>query len=226
MRSALALFLATGYVVAAGCGDTTGDLIVRNVPSSEPSACTRDDDCAAPNGRCELGSGACVECLDDTHCGADELCALPANVCAARCVGSDSCGGETPTCDLATGLCRPCGGDDECPAAARYCQASGACVECLESAHCADGGEGDDDEAVFCSPQGRCVECLDDGHCDDVGESCSAFLGECAHPCSATVICGGDDDPICDENIGFCVECRSDLECEEGEACRGSKCVD
>lgn len=227
MRSAPALLLATGYLLAAGCGDATGDLIVRNVPSSEPSACTGDDDCAAPNGRCELGSSTCVECLDNTHCGADEFCALPANVCAARCVGPESCGGDTPTCDVATGVCRPCSGDAECPASARYCQASGACVECLENANCAgEDGDDEDDEALFCSPQGRCVECLEDGHCDDVGESCSTFLGECARPCSTTIACGADDDPICDENIGFCVECRTDLECEEEEVCRGSKCVD
>jgi len=237
MRSvSVCLLLATSYSFAAGCGDVTGDLIVRTGPPPEASACSGDGDCAAPNVRCELTSGACVECLDNSHCGADERCALPANVCVARCVGPESCSGNTPTCELATGLCRACSDDTECDITAPYCQASGACVECLESAHCSSGDDDDDadddddddddDDALFCNAAGRCVECLDDGHCDDVSEQCSTFLGECARPCSATVACGADDDPICDEGIGFCVECRSDLECEEGEACRGSECVD
>ena len=232
MRSARAFTLvALGYTLAAGCGDVTGDLIVRNQPASEVTACGADGDCAAPNPRCELETGTCVECLDDTHCAADELCALPANVCAARCVGPESCGAATPACDLDTGLCRACGNNSECPTSAPYCQPSGACVQCLVNDDCRGGDDDDDDDegdddALFCNPQGGCVECLDDGHCDDVGESCSTFLGECARPCSASVRCPADDDPICDENIGFCVECRTDRDCEDDEVCRGSECVD
>lgn len=229
MRAARAIgWLAAGYALVAGCGDVTGDLIVRDDPAPAPTGCAGDGDC--PNARCELASGSCVECLDSADCDESERCALPANVCAARCVGPESCGGATPICELATGACRACGGDAECPSGAPRCAASGACVECLESADCRDDDDeeeedDDDDDALFCDPAGRCVECLDDGHCDDVGDRCSPFLGECARPCSPTAACTGDD-PICDEAIGFCVECRTDGDCEDGEVCRGLECVD
>jgi hypothetical protein len=228
MRVALGMFaLAVGQALAAGCGDVTGDVIVRATAS--PAGCAGDADCAAPNPRCDRTSGACVACLGADDCSGGQLCALPANVCVERCADADSCGGERSVCDADTGLCRACSLDEECAASTPHCQTSGACVECLQHADCSGDDDGDedddDDDERFCSPEGRCVECLDDGHCDDVGESCNASAGECAEPCSAADPCGSDD-PICDESVGFCVECRNDLDCEEGELCRGSECVD
>ena len=62
MKSARALaLLALGYTLAAGCGDVTGDLIVRNQPAPETIACSGDADCAAPTPRCELATGSCVD---------------------------------------------------------------------------------------------------------------------------------------------------------------------
>ena len=81
------------------------------------------------------------------------------------------------------------------------------------------------DDQLICHPSTkRCVECVTDGHCEDVGERCSAVLGECAIPCTATTDCTPDD-PICDLAIGFCVECERDNDCRSGELCRRSECV-
>ena len=236
-RSGLALLaLAAAYALAAGCGDVTGDLIVRD-PNAALAGCTLDAACGAEAPRCELESGTCVECLEAADCLEGELCALPANVCVPSCQSGGSCSDLTPVCDLETGLCRACAADADCSGSTPLCQASGACVACRASSDCAgndDGGEDDDgedddedeeDDASFCDAAGRCVECLNDGHCDDVAESCSTFLGECAEPCSAAQACGADD-PICDDAIGFCVECRTDADCEADELCRGSECVD
>jgi Cys-rich repeat protein len=221
-RALLALLLFTaGHVLAAGCGDVTSDLIVRAMPEAGAQSCGSDAECAPPSPRCELPSGVCVACLEDDDCAAGNVCALPANVCAERCIPS-FCGGSLPVCDFGTGSCRPCTDDAACPAGAPHCLASGACVACRQNSDCSADEDG---EPRFCDPAGRCVECLDDGHCDDIGERCSSYLGACAEPCSPTDPCRADD-PICDESIGFCVECRSDRDCGDGVLCRGSECAD
>ncbi|HTV23644.1 MAG TPA: hypothetical protein VMG12_33370, partial [Polyangiaceae bacterium] len=160
------LWLGLGQALAAGCGDVTGDVIVRGEPAE---GCTGDGDCAD-----------------------GQLCARPANVCVERCVDASSCSGERSVCDADSGSCRACRLDAECPAGAPRCLGSGACAECVEHADCGPGADADDDEddddddddALFCSAAGRCAECLDDGDCDDPGERCNTFIGECAEPCS------------------------------------------
>jgi hypothetical protein len=208
-----------GYGSVAGCGDVASDAIVRAQGSD--AACDSDVECSGAASHCELTTGICRRCLEPAHCPAGQTCALPSGTCVLACGEGVPCGGSEPVCDVTTGLCRACEGDVDCTTAgAGRCQASGACVECLDPSDCVAGSE-----RPFCDAAGRCVECQSDGHCDDEDEVCSTALGLCATRCSATVPCT-DDDPICDFALGFCVECQDDRDCEPGVLCRSSECED
>lgn len=143
-----------------------------------------DEECALAAPRCDTVAGVCVACLGDGDCIGENVCALPANVCAER-RARESCDGLSPVCD-ASGLCRACRSDGECPIEAPLCLATGACVQCLEHFDCFAE---EFDEPLLCNPAGRCVECLDHGGCYDFCERSNTFLGQCAEPCSLTEPC-------------------------------------
>jgi len=90
--------------------------------------CEHDDDCSS--GACDDTSGACVECVLDSHC--DGACDDGRCVeCAYdfHCDGDDVCGDDN-TCVV----CR----DDfsGCPGSAPFCIDNEECVECRDDDDC------------------------------------------------------------------------------------------
>ncbi|MFE8603109.1 hypothetical protein [Archangium violaceum] len=87
---------------------------------------------------CEDSSRKCVECLEDTDCGADETCLY--NICnlteGTQCVRPSDCLGYD-RCDEASGRCVGCDSNSDCTDGARCIRA--VCVPCTADAHC--GGD-------------------------------------------------------------------------------------
>ena len=89
-------------------------------------------ECTGATPVCDETNGACVACLDNTHCeGPLGLCDTTNNACVA-CLGDTDCDEPTmPICDA--GACRACTADTDCMdiAGATVCdEPSGRCVEC------------------------------------------------------------------------------------------------
>ncbi len=147
-----------------------------------------------------LAVSGCVEKdkLDCDEVPRDERCPAPD---ASDDVGPDAeqscregCAGSRPHCD----------------------EASGLCVECRDSADCADGVC---DETIH-----ACVECLTDGECPSerahcVSRSCVACAadGDCASPTAAR----------CDIARHECVACERDAQCAHTglAVCDEGECV-
>jgi Cys-rich repeat protein len=212
-RCGVPFAVVAGLAIAA-CGDVTSDVITRGADASD--ACEGPADCPS-SGHCDVEASRCVECLENSHCAAGEVCASPAGTCVQGC-SSTSCPSASPVCDATTKLCRGCTQDTECASATPHCDPAGRCVECVDYTHCTL-----DPERNRCDTAGRCVECTDNTHCE-ADEECSPD-----HRCD--IRCVNDDDcqigqiEYCDGN-GFCVECRNDEDCDPDEVCRRSECVD
>ena len=87
--------------------------------TSPDTSCANDLDCDAGT-YCQAGSGDCVSCLNDGHCGAEQVCN-----------SNNSCEAAPPPPPPAG-----CESDSDCPN--QHCDIySGQCHECLSDAHCA-----------------------------------------------------------------------------------------
>lgn len=141
---------------------------------------------------------------------------------------------------MAAVLNRPCGCDDgiECtwdcgsegscvsvphepgtPCSLGVCDGAGACVECLEDAHCPR-------ERPRCDTAIQaCVVCLADAECDDANE--------CTLDACADGLCGSTPRPrgtscatgYCDGE-GHCLQCVEDGHCDDGSDCTTDLCAD
>ena len=108
----------------------------------EGPPCTMDSDCAEPTPRCDTSIDRCVECYEDTHCDAGqvcsdarmcvdaptgctmdsdcpagEICDVPSMTCVPEggCTSNADCGGDTPICDVDSGSCVECTMNSDCP---------------------------------------------------------------------------------------------------------------
>ncbi len=119
--------------------------------------CRDGGDCAAGAPVCEAGQ--CVECAGDGDGTTETLpvCNLGTNACV-ECVDESDCGDALPVCDVSTATCIQCDGDAACPVDAPICD-DGSCRACAESAECTDPSLG------VCDDRGQCVECAADGDC-------------------------------------------------------------
>ncbi len=142
---------------------------------------------------CRPADGACVDCLNDGHCGNSDFCD-----------GAETC--NNGTCEAGSD---PCSG--------QFCDEVGnRCVQCLNDGHCDDGIFCDDINTCLdgmcvtagpvCAPtemcdedNDRCVECLGDGDCDD------------SLACTGTETCDGNGD--CQN--GILETCNSHGDCQE-----------
>lgn len=171
---------ADGGGFSADAGDSPADAGGSPTDAGSCPVCTGDTPL------CDTTSGACVECLADTDCGAGLLCEPSAQVCV-ECVGALQCASaDAPSCRL--GSCGGCTEDADCARfeTSPYCEGTvGGCVACLEDAHCLD-----DDPCTIdmCNVDGTCShepdrECVveltvGDGHA-------------CVRRASGTVDCWG-----------------------------------
>lgn len=143
-RTALARALVTAAVLAAGCGDTTADVVTRHASdgASPPAEC-RPSDCPAARPLCSASTGACVACLSSADCTRNEalLCDVARGECV-ECVGDQHCDpGER--CSAGLGRCAaPCTTADDCrESEERVCDPTlRVCVGCTTTADC-DGDE-------------------------------------------------------------------------------------
>ncbi|MFH1529552.1 MAG: hypothetical protein ABIK09_02335 [Pseudomonadota bacterium] len=169
--------------------------------------------------------GACVECLQDSHCGAD------------------TCGPDN-TCQSAN-----------CPDAAKPYEANGQCVECLTSAHCDPGqvcnaakvceNTEQPEECSYCQNPypactqingvWSCVQCTDDSYCTGT-QTCNTTIFACAGEGGSDQNCNGCSSAgdcvslsglftlDCDIPSGCCYDTAGG--CDGVEAfCPGGECV-
>jgi hypothetical protein len=135
--------------------------------------CMSDADCAVEttNKRCDtsvnpnnmLPRYACEECLDNSHCMANQVCAD--NECVPTCTTDAECsadgGGNAPHCNPTTRVCSECGTDAHCTGTQTVC-INGECEDCTTDAHCMASQP----MSPFCRvADNNCVACLTNDHC-------------------------------------------------------------
>lgn len=231
----------------------------------EYTLCELDYECGAcancVGGLCETFcekecvGGTCVDCIEDTHCPANQICVQGNCTCPStlqqneegECV--ECLGGDCPAChECEAGACVPivCGDpNDPC---AQICNPfTGECVDCITNTQCEEG-ECCNDGVCECCPGyvrigGECVpapKCDDvipcpacyqcvDGGCQPIvcpdGYIC--YLGECHPQCNDDSECPAGS---CTDigGIGVCLGCSGECTgiCPPGCACVGGFCED
>lgn len=108
-----------------------------------PDSRTSDHGCeeqgCAVNERCNPVTLACERlpsCDAASTCADGEECL--AGVCSS-CQSNIQCTGALGTCDTRSLECVGCESDARCGADAPHCGSSGACLECIQDAHCPGG---------------------------------------------------------------------------------------
>ncbi len=122
--------------------------------ASNGAECSGDGDCAY--GRCDPGTGTCVDCLTDSDCPGGYVC--DANVCVQSGDGGPGGGGDGGLGDLLGG-----GGPAACTAQAdcdasctvcnldtQECESCSAVVECAGGLQCLDGASSGLPIGSFC----------------------------------------------------------------------------
>ena len=232
----------SGHCVSSGCGATsnacagdTGCGVGQKCVSgccaqANTSACHANADCAARPATplCNLGNGACVECLLPRDCGKGKLC--QAGVCKAQpgCATSTDCvDPKLPVCDAEQHACVQClQGADCADPATPICDGSHHCVApslCHANTDC------NKPTPVCQTASGNCVGCLADSDCPQ-GFGCSAQLTctlQGAGTCKTDSDCAGNPSaPHCKGSgvvgqPGTCVQCVDTTQCPAGSACAG-----
>lgn len=212
----------------------------------QSSGCQSDQDCAAPNPKCNSATGQCQpvcllnsECPTGYECRSGE-CVL---IVSPECVWDKDCG--------AGKVCREqkcvvdsqkeCYSDKDCETKSlRYCASDNTCAwECRVDSDC---GTGRRCIEHVCKNTGECRkddDCsLPKGRCDSVNKTCVACLNDndCPkeHLCKQQVCekkpgCSGDADcqapkARCDVATRMCYECLTNQHCPTGEACDNRTC--
>jgi hypothetical protein len=173
---------------------------------------------------CDLDTGVCVECLEDSECsgaapvgdaGAANVCDKMRHECV-QCLVNDNClaTGDTPICkvdvsDSTRNECVQCQAERDCGGATPACDVNtNECTtRCSTQEEC--GGD-----KRFCKVADRiCVECLAPGDCaaTSTNSQCNVATSECVEcvddsPCAA-------NGEVCDTTRNRCVQCREDVQC-------------
>jgi hypothetical protein len=191
-----------------------------------------DSPCDAPY-VCDLDTGVCVECLEDSECsgaapvgdaGAANVCDKVRHECV-QCLVNDNClaTGDTPICkldmsDSTRNECVQCLAERDCGGATPACDVNtNECTtRCTTQEEC--GGD-----KRFCKVADQiCVECLAPGDCaaGTNNSQCNVATSECVEciddsPCAA-------NGEVCDTTRNICVQCRDDQQCANNPA--GTHC--
>jgi Cys-rich repeat protein len=165
--------------------------------------CTQDSHCTPDV--CDPATGECVECMEDGDCAAGFICRE--HTCLRGCRDDGDCPGNA---------CVPgCTSDRDCPAGL-YCASDqgdhGACVECIENAHCP--------EAYICHNNTCTFSCTTDNDCSVPLPVCDAQSGACVACLSKGDCTVGH---LCVDQV--CVPgCEDDRDCPTGQECQGGQC--
>lgn len=193
-------------------------------PSVNSQPCETDDECSSTQ-RCRRGACGPI-CLDDTECGAGQVC-TSAGVCGARpeCAKASDCAVGF-TC--AGGRCR-CEGDYACSAnqqcVSGTCQARKPCTsdaDCLGTQGRCEVTQG------LCLPVCRlpqdCAPNLDPRLAFAIY---TCVMGTCTRRCTADVQCGGAGF-ICNNGLCDIADCATAADCPTGQYCTSAtfgRCV-
>ncbi len=212
-----------------GCGE--GENCVDGL--CQASGCQSDDDCVAPTPKCQVDTGACVQCLQSGDCANGKICSAGICVEQPTCTDDDQCEMGQICVD---GACvTGCHSDRDCPAS-WHCLTdqgpNGTCIECLNDDECQPGTACSDGRCVehctedaHCAPlhcdldSNHCVTCTQDAHCDD-GKICEDF--SCQEGCRTDEDCPGGH---CNPNTLLCAQCVTTDNCALGSLCIDEQCV-
>ena len=202
-----------------------------------PLACDADDDCPGSQ-VCDPIPGFCVGCLFEHQCEASSHCIGGDCVPFTVCLEHADCP-EDLVCAPDLLECVPCVEDAQCETlpATSYCDgALHLCVECLESANCAEAFEclagacvpylpcassKDCEEGICWTEMGKCVDCVEQADCDE-GTTCADNV--CEPICDSDKDCK-DQDGVCDKELNVCVECVGNEDCPDVYNCLAGVCV-
>lgn len=185
VRQTARVGLLGAAVVLGSAHCQEGNLALRG-----PSGCVSDPDCQG--NRCDSTTGACVECLDDSHCRALGRTVCESGSCrdcradsdchqsdhpycergsCLECRSNSDCGDNTPAF-CRSGTCVPCAFSGDCERLRRLCDVSGPmnCLACQTDADCFP-------ERPRCSTV--CVECRSDADCPRNKQHCLMERGLC-----------------------------------------------
>ncbi|MFH1530832.1 MAG: hypothetical protein ABIK09_08895 [Pseudomonadota bacterium] len=202
-----------------------------------PQTCGADDDC--PEGLfCDPIPELCVACLFEHQCAGGTHCVGGDCLPFTTCLEDGDCP-EGLVCAADLLECVPCTADAQCEASAAtpWCDVPlYLCVECLESAQCAEAFEclagvcvpylpcvssKDCDEGICWTDAGKCVDCVEETDCDE-GTTCVGYV--CEPICASDKDCK-DQDGVCDKDLGVCMECVGDADCPDVYHCLTGICV-
>ena len=87
---------------------------------------------------CSGAAHKCVQCTDDSFCGAGQVCDS-ASLSCVECVTDEDCAASSKVCNTALNKCVPCLTDNQCQQNPTYpvCNPqTNSCVECTISTEC------------------------------------------------------------------------------------------
>lgn len=162
--------------------------------------CKGPADCNSNEPYCDVGSGKCVSCLYDLHCGPTLHCDQATHECICS---SDAECRYTGRCDSLTKQCLvPCTSNTTCMGTviSPICEMDrSVCVQCLTDAECMD--KTIDGVPIELCRRGLCVQCWEDS--------------QCTSPKA----------PHCQIRGGICVECLSNADCPDKAQCLSGFCL-
>ncbi len=162
--------------------------------------CKGPTDCNLNEPYCDVGSGKCVSCLVDIHCGFGLHCDLTEHECVCS---SDAECRTTGRCDSLTRQCLvPCTSNTTCMSTliSPICEMDrSVCVQCLTDAECMGKTLGG--VPIELCRHGLCVQCWEES--------------QCTSPKA----------PHCQILAGICVECLSNADCPDKVQCLNGFCL-
>lgn len=184
-----------------------------------PYGCGSDAECSGDTPRCRSNDRACVECLDKSDCGENELCD-PAGTCKqVVCTDDAECEGSAPACERSTGRCVPCIDDDHCGYGAR-CQNKTCKSHAIIGASCTTLGDCGGGAGVLCVEgfcRARCPAYEHPGRCP-FGNACTPVGWDGAVPEAVCLPSAGAREG---ERCSEAVSCDRSLECVPETATEG-----
>jgi Cys-rich repeat protein len=193
--------------------------------ASKPLCDTASKTCVAclSDAQCHAGelckAGACVPGCSATHsCPTGKQCQLSTGTCV-ECVDDTGCSGLKPRCDTGSQTCVECvpGPTDNCPAG-KYCRADFVCEQgCKNGSACANG---------VCLSNHNCGTCVADSQCAAgyVCQSGACVAGCSAqNPCGTGNSCCGQHCVNYKTDVKNCGSCGN--VCGAGQGCCNGACV-
>ncbi len=194
---------------AAGNGDPSDSAMAGSHSKEDETPaiyCRTDKTCHDLGKLCDTERSVCVDCLETSDCGTNELCRRNDCVPITPCESSKSCALDE-ICSETLGYCVNCEGDNDC-ATGETCRYFSCLPSCESDKDCAQSNE------VCQKKDSVCVDCVVDADCDD-DQWCNE-VGLCIDELCATtdVFCDGDLLTSCAERGTGFVSTECPVGCE------------